>query len=439
MATLADVTAKWQKDAEDSLKTATDDVKVAKEAAAMAAGELKKVQDELADLVTRESALLASLDDAPSPADLEQLKTDLVNRRRELRQKRSELASKNRAADVAARTALRAQAAVAAAGYELAVASGAAKDAEGLTAQVAKLAEATTKDPVKLVKQRAEAVTADELAKAKNHIEDQIGAKLMELAQAQYDVVRAETDAAQSLLEGARRAHAVVGDESDIHTALLARIDALGQYAESAVSRLDSAITRLKAIADSAKSSPEAITALGALVVPDAAQHLAEERRASAALTAAEADRMVAKWYHDALVIAKAADAEVAAAQATLDTATATHDAAAADHTAKLGGIPNTEKQAQTKWNDAVPITLWPLLAGLLEASATVKDLADCDPAALVTDVTNADSRAADAVKARLDQSDKVQGLGLELDGRVDDVAVTESSQPALLASALNT
>jgi hypothetical protein len=104
-----------------------------------------------------------------------------------------------------------------------------------------------------------------------------------------------------------------------------------------------------------------------------------------------------------------------------------------------LGGIPNTEKQAQTTWNDAVPITLWPLLTALLEASATVNDLAACDPAALITDVTNADSKAADAVNARLDRSKQIQDLGLDLDGRAGDLVAAEASQSARLATALNT
>jgi hypothetical protein len=441
MATLADVTAKWQTRAKDGLTTATKDAKTAKEAADKAATAVKEVQTTIAGLVIEESALLASLDDAPSPADLDDLNAKLVKVRRDLRSARSDLTKKNGIADDAARAALRAQAAVATAGYELAVATGAAKDAEGLATQVSKLTKAIGDEPVKLVHDRAKAAQAAEaeLDRATQHIKEQIGQDLLTLAQAQADAVRAETDAARSLLEGAGRAHAIIGDESDIHDGLLASIAALAQYAESAVARLDSAISRLKAIADSTKSSPEAIAALGAVVVPDAAQHLAEERSLAEVLTAAEAGRMVAKWYHDALVIAKAADADVAAAQAILDTATATRDTAAAEHTAKLGGIPNTEKQAQTTWNDAVPITLWPLLTALLEASATVNDLAACDPAALITDVTNADSKAADAVNARLDRSKQIQDLGLDLDGRAGDLVAAEASQSARLATALNT
>jgi hypothetical protein len=438
MATLADVTTKWQTQAKDGLDKAKKGAEDAKDAADKAAIALKAAQDAVADQVTKESSLLASLDDAPSPADLEQRKSELIDVRRDLRQKRSALAAATRDADVAARAAVRAQAAVAAAGYGIAVATGAAKDADGLKNQVEKLTKATTEEPVKSVHDRAGVVKSDELDKALQHIVDQIGPDLLKLAQAQAKAVRAETHAALERLDGARRAHAIVGDESDPHAALLATIDALGRYAGSSVAQLDTAVARLRAIAGSAKASQEAIDALDEAVDSVRATRLADERSAAAKLTDAEAKRTVVEWRHEALLIATPDSAAVATAKTELDTATDERDDAAKDHDAKKKLVTAEDETHRKAWNDAVPITLWPLLADLMEASATVNELANLDPAALIAAVTTADAKAADDVDARLERSKKVQALGIDMHIRADDVAVTEASQSARLAAALS-
>ncbi len=279
MATLADVTVQWQTQAKTDLDSASAALKAAKVAADDAAKALKEAQSVVAGLVTEESSLLASLDDAPSPADLEELKGKLVVVRRKLRQARGTLAVKGRDADLAARAAADANAAVAGANYEHTVAAGAAKDAAALKNQVASLTKATVDPPVKFVDERAKAAQADQLVKATAHIEEQIGADLLKLAHAQAAAVRAETDAAMTRLDGARRAQAIVGDENDSRAVLLASLGALTTYTGTAVPRLDEAIARLEAIASSPKSSQEAITAVHDAVDAGAAKRFTDERR----------------------------------------------------------------------------------------------------------------------------------------------------------------
>ena len=54
------------------------------------------------------------------------------------------------------------------------------------------------------------------------------------------------------------------------------------------------------------------------------------------------------------------------------DKASTKRDKAADDHTAKADAITDGDKQAREAWNDAVPITLWPLIADLVDASKTL-------------------------------------------------------------------
>ena len=70
MATLADVTTQWQTQAKTDLDAASAALKAAKVVADDAAKAVKEAQSVVAGLVTEETSLLASLDDAPSPADL---------------------------------------------------------------------------------------------------------------------------------------------------------------------------------------------------------------------------------------------------------------------------------------------------------------------------------------------------------------------------------
>jgi hypothetical protein len=440
MATLADVTTQWQTQAQTDLDKAIADATLAKKATDDASKAAKDKQEKVAKLATDELSLLARLDDAPSPADLEELKNQLTNVRRNLRKERAALASLALEADHKNRAAVRAQTAVARAREALATATAAANDAADLKANADRLTKATQDPPVKWVDERATAAQADQLVKATTHIQDQIGEHLLTLAHAQAAAVRAETEAALARLDGARRAQAIVGDENDARAVLLAALDALGTYTGTAVARLDAAIARLEAVTSSPKSSQEAITAVHDAVDAGATSRFADERNAAAALAAADATRTVAEWRYNALVISTGDpdDDAVTEAKEALDKASTKRDEAADDHSEKADAITDEDKQAREAWNDAVPITLWPLLTDLVEASHAVAELADLDPASLVTTVTDADSAAADAVTARLSRSNAVQKVGLDLDSRVDDVAATTASQPARLAAALS-
>lgn len=440
MATLADVTKQWQTQAQTNLDAASAASKAAKDATDKAAKAVKDQQSKVAGLASDELSLLARLDDAPSPADLDELKNELTEVRRNSRKERGKLASLASDADRTKRAATRTQAVAARARELLAVATAAANDAGSMKASADGLTKATLDPAVKLVDERATAAQGDQLVKATTHIEEQIGADLLKLAHAQAAAVRAETDAALTRQDGARRAQAIVGDENDARAVLLAALGALATYAGTAVPRLDDAIARLEAITSSPKSSQEAITAVQDAVDADAAKHFVDERDAAVTLAAAEATRTVAEWRHKALVISPgdpAADL-VKKAKEDLDKATAKRDEAVTDHTTKVGAITNEDKQARETWNDAVPITLWPLIADLVDASNTLTELADLDPASLVTIVTAADSEAADALTARLTRSKAVQEIDLDLDRRADELAVATASQSAHLPAALS-
>jgi hypothetical protein len=440
MATLAEVTAQWQTDAKAGLDKAIADATLAKKATDDASKTAKDKQEKVAKLASDELSLLARLDDAPSPADLEELKNQLTKVRRDLRKERAALASSALEADHKNRYAVRAQAEVARAREILATATAVANDAADLKATADRLTKASQDPPVKWVDERAKTAQSDQLAKATTHIQDQIGEHLLKLAHAQAAAVRAETDAAQTRLDGARRAQAIVGDENDVRAVLLAAIDALSAYTGTAVARLDAAIARLEAITSSPKSSSEAIKAVHDAVKADAVQRFTDERTAAVALTAAEATRTVADWRHKAVVISPGdpADDAVTKAKEALDKATTKRDKAGDELKAKSDAITDDDEKAREEWNDAVPITLWPLLADLVEASSTLAQLAEVDPATLVADVTAADTAAAKAVTERRTRSTKVQEIGLDLESRVDDVAATAASQPARLAAALS-
>jgi hypothetical protein len=251
------------------------------------------------------------------------------------------------------------------------------------------------KEPLKSLRAAADAGlnTPPKNAKflaAKAGIEADFPAALLERARERRHQQAALTSSAEHALDAA------VAQSPDKLRAAVARAEArLSAYVNSARGRFDGALTLLAQVADPAN---QPLTAAQKARLNDAAFLQKASDAAAAQNTLDDARAVLAEKQaalEEAILTAQLADIDAdPAANGDVQTATGGRDDAQGDVDTAAAAFTPAMKQDLAEWNLAMPVSSWRRLLQFEEAVATLTELKDTDPQALVTAVRDAEKAA---------------------------------------------
>lgn len=425
-----------------AVTNAVDSARAADAAAAAATTAVSDAQSHVDAAFAAEQAALAALGVAASPADADAARNAAAGARRDLRTWRAAMAEARAAAEDAAKAATRAKAAVDHARQAEADAAAAQSAAAERVARRQRLDAARHDPPTAGVRVDALAAVGGVMADARAALVDQLTGDLLRILDARAAAIDAGAAASRTRLDGMRAARTYVDGVAGARAVHVDALDALQAYVATARPRLDAAVTRLAQVVAAPPISDEAKAAVAAAAHADVADHIEAERTKAAALLAAQAAADVAGWRRRAIEVARpgadpATDAELQAAIDAENNAGGARDAAQTAANDAAGAVTGGDRDALAAWLGAVPVTSWSWITAYLGAAATVRELAQTDPDALVGAASAASDAEGAALQARVDAAAAVAGLGLDLAATADVAATASDARLARLADAV--